>query len=83
MLVHGRALRRGAISRRQRRALKARIRHHRALRERARLIQAVAERRPLPAASRAARAVAFGSIDFLGTPSRWREWLSGLLPHRR
>jgi len=83
LLVHGRALRRGAISPRQRRALKARVRHHRALRERARLIQAVAERRPLAAGSRAARAAALGSIDVLATPSRWREWLSELRPRLR
>lgn len=75
LVVHGRALRRPAPTVPQRRALRARMRHHRALRERARLAQALAERRLLVAGGRAARAGVLGSIAFMQSPSRWREWL--------
>ena len=73
--VHRRALARHTATRRQRRALRGRIRHHRALRERERLRQAIAERRALASAARAARAATFGSIAFIQRPSRWGEWL--------
>ena len=75
IVVHRRALSRGAVTRTQRRALRARIRHHRALRERARLGQALADRRMLAAGTRAARAAGYGSIAFVQTPSRWGEWM--------
>ncbi len=77
LLVHERALARGAASRRQRRALRERMRHHRALRERARVKAALADRRPALAAARTLRAIPYGVIAFLQRPSRWPEWARG------
>ena len=79
LVVHRRALDRGAASRVQRRALRARMRHHRALRERARLGRALSERRALAAGVAAARAAWYGPIAFLQAPSRWSEWMLGLV----
>lgn len=79
LLVHERALRRGAVTRRQRRALRERMRHHRALAGRARVRKALAERRWSVAAAGAARAIPYGAIAFLQRPSRWPEWARDLL----
>jgi len=83
LVAHARALNRGAISPRRRRAIRERMRHTRALRERARVRQAIAERRPLTAAARALRALPYGSIAFLQRPSRWPEWARDVLRRRR
>jgi glycosyltransferase involved in cell wall biosynthesis len=72
---HRRALERGAIDRRQRRAIRARIRHHRALRERALARRAAADGRPLATVGHALKAVPYGLVAFLQSPSRWGEWL--------
>ncbi|MEJ7824180.1 MAG: glycosyltransferase [Solirubrobacteraceae bacterium] len=77
--VHRRALARRAVTARQRRALRARIRHHRALIERERLRETAARRDVLATASAAARAGAFGTIAFVQRPSRWGEWVRGLV----
>ncbi len=74
---HRRALARGAITGRQRRALRARIRHNRALREYALARRAAAEGRRPVALARALRTVPFGVVAFAQAPSRWREWLGG------
>ena len=83
LVVHERALRRGAVTPRQRRALRERMRHHRALRERARVRGAIADGRPLTAAARALRAAPFGVVAFVQRPSRWPEWARDVLRRRR
>jgi len=82
LLVHQRALDRGAISRRRRRALRERMRHQRALVARARLRAAIATRRPAAVAGAAARAVPLGAVAFLQRPSRWPEWARDVLRRR-
>jgi glycosyltransferase involved in cell wall biosynthesis len=77
--VYRRALERGALTARQRRRVKACMRHYRALRARALVREAAAEGRPLRTALRAAQAAPYGSVAFLQDPSRWREWLTDLL----
>jgi glycosyltransferase involved in cell wall biosynthesis len=80
LVTYRRALRRGALSPGQRRAVHFQMRHHRALRERAIVYAALADRRPLRAAAVAMRAAPYGLISFLQAPGRWREWM---LPARR
>ncbi len=77
MASHRRALARGAVDARSKRALRARIRHHRALRERALARRAAADGHPLAALGRGAMAAPLGLVAFLQAPSRWREWLGG------
>jgi len=83
LLAHERALARGAISPRQRRAIRERMRHNRALSERARVREAIAERRPLTVAARALRALPYGAIALLQRPSRWPEWARDVLGRPR
>jgi hypothetical protein len=73
--TYERALARGRLSRRQRRAMMARIRHHQALVARAAVLDALAEDRKLAAVGLAARAVPRGLVAWLQSPSRWGEWL--------
>jgi glycosyltransferase involved in cell wall biosynthesis len=80
--VQGRALARGRVTPRQRRALRERMRHHRALRERARVRAALAEGRRATALARAARALPYGAIALLQRPSRWPEWARDVLRRR-
>jgi glycosyltransferase involved in cell wall biosynthesis len=79
LVVHERALRRGAIGPRRRRAIRERMRHHRALRERARVRAALAEGRRATALARAVRALPYGAIALLQRPSRWPEWARDVL----
>lgn len=76
--AYTRALDRGALSRRQRWQVRARIRHNRALRERALIRSALSERRLLTACARATRAAPYGAAAFLQDPSRWAEWARAL-----
>lgn len=78
-----RALHRGALTPRQRRAVKARLRHHLALRERALVYRAIAERRPARAAARALRAAPYGLVALLQHPGRWSEWTGELAGRTR
>jgi glycosyltransferase involved in cell wall biosynthesis len=79
LVTYRRALERGALSPRQRRALRSRVRHHRALRERARVRAALAERRRVRAGALAVRAAPYGLVAFLQAPGRWPEWARGTL----
>jgi GT2 family glycosyltransferase len=74
MATMRRALGRGALTRRQRRAVRARLRHARALRARARTRDAAADGHPLLASLLALRAVPDGAVAFLQRPDRWGEW---------
>ncbi|HYI38512.1 MAG TPA: glycosyltransferase family A protein [Thermoleophilaceae bacterium] len=69
-----RALGRGALSGRQRRVVRAQVRHWHALRHRELLRRAVAGRRPLPALRHGAWCVPYGIAAFAQDPGRWREW---------
>jgi glycosyltransferase involved in cell wall biosynthesis len=79
LVAYRRALARGTLSPRQRRALRSRVRHHRALRERARVRAALAGRRPVRAGALALRAAPHGLVAFLQAPGRWGEWARGAL----
>jgi glycosyltransferase involved in cell wall biosynthesis len=83
LAAYRRALRRGALTARQRRAVRSRMRHYRALRERALVYAALAERRPLRAGARAVRAMPYGFVAFAQDPARWPEWSGGLFRPRR
>lgn len=81
-----RALERGALSARQRRAVRAQIRHFRALRARELAYQALRQRRLLSALLLGARAAPLGLMAFVQAPSRWPEWareVSSLASSRR
>jgi glycosyltransferase involved in cell wall biosynthesis len=77
--AYRRALERGAISRSQRRAIHARLRHYRAVREGARLRTALTERRRSDAVVLALRALPLGMLAFLQDPRRWAEWTRATL----
>jgi glycosyltransferase involved in cell wall biosynthesis len=77
--TYRRLLEGGALTPRQQRMVRARIRHYRALRERAMVRAACAERRHFEACLRASRGFAFGLVAFLQSPSRWAEWIGQLL----
>lgn len=80
--AYGRALSRGAMTPHQRRRARVQRRHYRALRERALVEEAVRARAPMKAALASVRAVPWGLVAFLQSPSRWREWLGGLAERR-
>ncbi len=82
LLVHDRALARGAVTPRQRRALRERMRHQRALVARSALRDALATRRPPAVLRAAARAIPLGTIALLQRPSRWPEWARDVLRRR-
>jgi glycosyltransferase involved in cell wall biosynthesis len=73
--VARRALARGRLTPRQRRAMGIRLRHVRAVRARALLRDALRERRGADAARFALPAVTLGAVALLQRPSRWGEWL--------
>jgi GT2 family glycosyltransferase len=78
MATMRRALARGALTRRQRRAVRARLRHARALRARADARDAAADGRALTASLLALRAAPHGAVAFLQRPDRWGEWTRDL-----
>ncbi len=81
--AYRRALERGALTSRQRRAVRARLRHYRALRERALVLESLREGRKLKAGLLALRALPCAAVAFLQAPSRWGEWAGGLLRRGR
>jgi glycosyltransferase involved in cell wall biosynthesis len=83
LVAYERALARGALTPRQRRRVRKRMRHWRAVRERALVLDALEERRRLRAGALALRAAPHGLIAFLQSPRRWSEWTGQALAHAR
>jgi hypothetical protein len=79
LAAYGRILERGVATPRQRRVVRAQMRHYRALRERARFREAVRSRQPLRAVIGGMRAAPHAGLAFLQAPSRWGEWTKDLL----
>ncbi len=83
LAAYRRALARGALTPRQRRTVRARIRHYGAVRDRTAVGVAISERRFLHAGGWALRAAPSGLLAFLQNPQRWAEWLRPPLPETR
>jgi glycosyltransferase involved in cell wall biosynthesis len=83
LAAYRRVLERGNVTRRQRLAVKARMRHYRALRARGRVSQAITDRRPLAATLEVLKAAPLGLVAFLQRPSRWGEWAAELVRRPR
>jgi glycosyltransferase involved in cell wall biosynthesis len=77
VVVFRRALARPFATPKQRRRIRAALRHHRALYERGRLRRAWRARRVRSIIVAALRAAPAAAIAFLQAPSRWREWVGG------
>jgi glycosyltransferase involved in cell wall biosynthesis len=77
--AYRRALERGALTRRQRLAVRRQIIHYSALRDREGIFEAIVNGRRARAAVLAVRAAPVALAAFAQRPSRWSAWLRGLL----
>lgn len=83
IVTYRRALRRGALTSRQRRIARRRILHYRASLEWELLRQALARRHGVAAARLAVRAIPLAAAAFVQQPARWRAWSRRLVREAR